>query len=56
MPEGDVRELSLIAESAPGFGEACRQILRGSRWSAPLDRGGQPVSTFVQYTCRFEVR
>jgi TonB family protein len=56
MPGGEVRELSLIAESAPGFGDACRQILRGSRWSPPLDRGGQAVSTFVQYTCRFEVR
>jgi TonB family protein len=56
MPAGEVRELALIAESGPGFGEACRQTLRASRWSPPLDRSGQPVSTFVQYTCRFEVR
>lgn len=56
MPDGSVRELSIMAESVDGFGEACKQTLRNSRWTAPFDQGGQAVSTFVQYTCRFEVR
>jgi periplasmic protein TonB len=56
MPDGTVRELMVMAESVTGFGEACKQTLRGSRWTPPLDRGGQAVSTHVQYTCRFEVR
>ena len=41
---------------SPGFGDACRATLRDSVWSAPLDRTGQPVATFVTYTCRCEVR
>jgi protein TonB len=56
MPDGSVRELSLLSESGAGFGEACKQSLRASRWTPPLDRDGQAVSTFVSYTCRFEVR
>jgi TonB family protein len=56
MPDGSVRDLVIMAESVTGFGEACLQTLRGSRWTPPLDRGGQAVSTHVQYTCRFEVR
>jgi outer membrane biosynthesis protein TonB len=56
LPSGAVAELALMTESGAGFGEACRQSLRGSHWSPPLDRGGQAVSTYVQYTCRFEVR
>jgi len=54
--EGQVRDLVLVSQSAPGFGEACRATLRESTWSPPLDRDGQPVATFVSYTCRFEVR
>jgi TonB family protein len=56
MSDGQVRELAVVSESTGGFGEACRQTLRGSRWTAPLDRDGQSVSTYVSYTCRFEVR
>jgi TonB family protein len=56
MPDGQLRELALLSESAAGFGAACRDTLRGSRWSAPLDRGGQAVSTFINYTCRFDVQ
>jgi protein TonB len=56
MPDGGARELALVSESAPGFGEACRQALRSARWTPPVDRGGQAVSTYVSYTCRFEVR
>jgi outer membrane biosynthesis protein TonB len=55
-PEGRVRDLVLVSESAPGFGDACRATLRESVWSAPLDASGRPVATFVTYTCRFEVR
>ena len=58
MPDGRLREIALVSESAAGagFGEACRQTLDGSRWSAPIDRDGKPVSTFINYTCRFEVQ
>ena len=54
--EGQVRDLVLVSQSAPGFGEACRATLRESTWSPPLDKDGQPVATFISYTCRFEVR
>jgi protein TonB len=54
--EGQVRDLVVVSQSAPGFGDACRATLRGSTWSPPLDRDGQPVATFISYTCRFEVR
>jgi hypothetical protein len=55
MPDGHVRELALVSESLAGFGAACERTLRGSLWSPPLDKEGQPVSTFISYTCRFEV-
>jgi protein TonB len=55
-PEGQVRDLVVVSQSAAGFGDACRATLRDSTWSPPLDRDGQPVATFVSYTCRFEVR
>jgi protein TonB len=55
MPDGRVRELALVSESASGFGAACERTLRDSRWSPPTDRGGRAVSTFINYTCRFNV-
>ncbi|MES1207157.1 MAG: TonB family protein, partial [Pseudomonadota bacterium] len=55
MPDGHVRDLMVVAESGGGFGEACRRTLRNSIWSPPLDRDARPVSTFVSYTCTFEV-
>ena len=55
MPDGALREIKVISESQPGFGAACRQTLQGSRWSPPLDRTGQAVSTYINYACRFEV-
>jgi TonB family protein len=55
MPDGRVRELAIVTESANGFGEACQRILRDSHWSPPVDREGKPVSTFISYTCRFNV-
>ena len=54
--EGQVRDLVVVSQSAPGFGDACKATLRESTWSPPLDRAGDPVSTFISYTCRFEVR
>jgi len=55
MPDGHLRDLIVIAESERGFGEACKRTLRDSLWSPPLDRDAHPVSTFVSYTCTFEV-
>lgn len=54
-PDGVVRSVTTLGESAAGFGEACRRTLRGSRWSPPRDRAGRPVATEVRYTCRFVV-
>jgi TonB family protein len=55
MPDGRVRELALVSESASGFGDACERTLRDSKWSPPFDRDGHAVSTFINYTCRFNV-
>jgi TonB family protein len=54
-PEGRVRDMAVISESAPGFGAACEATLRDSEWSPPMDRDGRAVSTFISYTCRFDV-
>jgi TonB family protein len=54
-PEGRVRDMAIISESAPGFGAACEATLRDSEWSPPMDREGRAVSTFISYTCRFNV-
>ena len=54
-PDGRVRDLAVISETARGFGAACEATLRGSEWSPPLDRNGQAVSTVINYTCRFNV-
>ena len=56
LPDGHVGELKLLSESGLGFGTACLTTLRASVWSAPVDRQSRPVSTFVNYTCRFEVQ
>ena len=54
-PDGHVRRVELLSESFEGFGEACRRTLQGSSWSAPRDRDGRAVATYVRYTCRFVV-
>jgi TonB family protein len=54
-PDGRVRDLAVVSETGPGFGAACQTTLRGSEWNAPLDRDGRPVSTVINYTCRFNV-
>jgi TonB family protein len=56
LAQGTVRDLAVVSESAPGFGEACKATLADSRWSAPLDRDGRPVATTIHYTCRFTTR
>jgi len=54
-PRGRVGEIAVVSESAAGFAEACRKTLVGSRWSEPLDREGQAVSTRLTYRCRFQI-
>ena len=54
-PDGVVRRVSLLEESAPGFGSACSRSLSGSRWAAPKDKAGRAVATEIRYTCRFVV-
>lgn len=54
-PDGVVRRVSLLEESAAGFGNACSRTLSGSRWAAPKDKAGRAVATEIRYTCRFIV-
>jgi TonB family protein len=54
-PDGSVRSVSVQGETFPGFGDACKKTLTGSRWSAPRDKQGHAVATRVRYTCRFVV-
>lgn len=56
QPTGRVRDLVVVSETAPGFGDACKAALRDSQWTPPLDREGHPAATVINYTCRFEVR
>jgi len=56
QPDGHVGDTKLESETAPGFGAACQATLRGAPWSAPVDRQGRSVATYVRYTCRFEVQ
>jgi len=55
-PDGSAGQVRVENESFPGFGEACRKTLQGSRWSAPRDREGRAVATEIRYTCRFVVQ
>lgn len=54
-PDGVVRKVSLLEESAAGFGAACSKTVNGSRWAAPKDKAGRSVATEIRYTCRFVV-
>lgn len=54
-PTGEVRQVSIGFESAPGFGEACRRTLLSSKWTAPLNDAGDPVATWVSYRCKFRI-
>ncbi len=55
-PDGIVRRVTLVEESAAGFGGACSRTLNGSRWAAPKDKAGRSVATEIRYTCRFVVQ
>jgi len=55
-PDGVVRRVTLVEESAAGFGVACSKTLSGSRWAAPKDKAGRSVATEIRYTCRFVVQ
>lgn len=54
-PDGVVRRVTLLEESAAGFGGACTRTLQGSRWAPPKDKAGRAVATEIRYTCRFVV-
>ncbi len=53
--DGRVRKTTRLHESFPGFAEACRRALLGSRWTPPRDRTGRAVATEVRYTCEFVI-
>jgi TonB family protein len=54
-PDGQVRDLAVVSETALGFGAACDRTLRASQWTPPLDGNGHAVSTMISYTCQFKV-
>jgi outer membrane biosynthesis protein TonB len=54
--DGRVGRVTVLASTSASFGDACRDVLRGSRWGAPVDAHGTPVATIVRYRCRFETR
>ena len=56
LADGRVSDVVVRSASAPDFGRACVETLRGSRWLGPIDRRGQPTLTRVGYTCTFDVR
>jgi hypothetical protein len=55
-PDGMVRRVTLVEESAAGFGDACSRTLNGSRWAPPKDKAGRSVATEIRYTSRFVVQ
>ena len=55
-PDGVVRRVTLVEESAAGFGTACSRTVNGSRWAPPKDKAGRSVATEIRYTCRFVVQ
>jgi len=54
-PDGNLDRIRVVVASAPSFGDACRRVLAGSRWSPPLGRDGAPCATEIRYVCRFEI-
>jgi len=52
---GELRLANIVVETAAGFGDACRRTLLASKWSAPLDRTGKPVATWITYRCKFRI-
>jgi len=53
--DGVLRRATVLDESKPGFGDACRRTVTGSRWTPPRDQQGRRVATEIRYTCRFVV-
>ena len=54
--EGQVRDWSSCRRARPGSATPAARRCASRPGAAPLDRDGQPVATFISYTCRFEVR
>lgn len=54
-PSGSIGFAKVSFESEDGFGAACRKTLLASKWTAPLDRAGNAVATWVSYRCKFRI-
>lgn len=58
-PDGSLSNIRTISESPEGYGFAarCVEMLRGVRFSPPIDRNGNAVATLVgRFPCAFRVR
>lgn len=53
--DGQIRVTKVVSESSAGFGTSCEKTLQQSRWSAPIDRRGRAVATWINYRCNFVV-
>lgn len=52
---GRITVATIAMETSGGFGEACRKTLLDSRWSAPLNKEGKEVATWISYRCKFRI-
>jgi TonB family protein len=52
---GRVTVATIAMESSSGFGQACRKTLLDSHWSAPLNKEGKEVATWISYRCKFRI-
>lgn len=52
---GKINLAKVAFESAAGFGSACKKTLLGSKWTAPRDKNGRAVATWVSYRCKFRI-
>ena len=55
---GTATVIKTLSDSDPdlGFGAACSKTLNGTKWSPPIGRKGNPVATYVEYSCNFRIR
>lgn len=52
---GRITVATIAMESSSGFGQACRKTLLDSHWSAPLNKEGKEVATWISYRCKFRI-
>jgi len=56
-PDGRASTVRVVSSSRASFGSACRRMFRDPqmRFTPPLDRQGNPVSTEIDFNCAFDM-